>query len=208
MHRRRTGISATLFQRSEAVHDAVISHPCLGAGVSVVRVKPVQAGTEAGPAIATPESCHSVRSRYAHRSECGKISCPLPSVSCGSPHGAGAPRVSGGGRRCWPLWSVLSASVHFQCGRPPPRRSAPSSPAQRSVRAGAQKPNSYPGQPPLGATAHGGIVRNRHEVGKRARPTYQPAVTAKKLDGPRAVFRKVRRSACELPNRTPSSPAE
>ena len=49
----------------------------------------------------------------------------------------------------------------------------------------------YPGQPPLGATAHDGVVRNRHEVGKRARPTYQPAMTAKKLNGPRAVFRKV-----------------
>src|ERR1019366_3924224 len=49
----------------------------------------------------------------------------------------------------------------------------------------------YPGQPPLGVTAHDGIVRNRHKVGKRARPTYQPAMTAKNLNGPRAVFRKV-----------------
>jgi hypothetical protein len=49
----------------------------------------------------------------------------------------------------------------------------------------------YPGQPSLGATAHDGVVRNRHKVGKRARPTYQPAFRAKKLNGPRAVFRKV-----------------
>jgi hypothetical protein len=49
----------------------------------------------------------------------------------------------------------------------------------------------YPGQLPGKAAAHDGIVRNRHKVGKRARPTYQPALGAKKLHGPRAVFRKV-----------------
>jgi hypothetical protein len=49
----------------------------------------------------------------------------------------------------------------------------------------------YPGQPFLRTAAQDGIVRNRHEVGKRARPTYQPATMAKKLHGPRAVFRKV-----------------
>lgn len=49
----------------------------------------------------------------------------------------------------------------------------------------------YPGQPFQGTTAHDGDVRNRHKVGKRARPTYQPAFRAKNLNGPRAVFRKV-----------------
>src|SRR5512146_23581 len=50
----------------------------------------------------------------------------------------------------------------------------------------------YPGQlRNSSGAAHDGIVRNRHKVGKRARPTYQPAMTAKKLHGSRAVFRKV-----------------
>ena len=50
----------------------------------------------------------------------------------------------------------------------------------------------YPGQlRNSSGAAHDGIVRNRHKVGKRARPTYQPALRAKNLHGPRAVFRKV-----------------
>ena len=49
----------------------------------------------------------------------------------------------------------------------------------------------YPGQRSGKAAAHDGVVRNRHRVGKRARPTYQPALGAKNLHGSRAVFRKV-----------------
>ena len=59
----------------------------------------------------------------------------------------------------------------------------------------------YPGQPSLGAAAHDGIVRNRHKVRKRARPTYQPALGAKNLNGPRAVFRKGLWEVGKHPNR-------